>query len=145
MDNDKLTSILKITAYDFDPNATALTDIAWVDMRDISALLVKFFRTIGTGTIVLKILANTASDGTGDEATIATKTFSAGQPDAVGDYVFLEVLAEQVRQQGATDGKDYRYCSAQISSDAAGDEGVVTYIAKPRFKYENLTADNISS
>ena len=106
MDNDKLLSTLKMTFYDFDPNATSLTDIAWVDMRDIYSFLVVFFRTVGTSDVVLNIVANTTDDGTGDEAIIATKTFTAGQPNAVGDYVFLEALAQQVAQKGSEDGKD---------------------------------------
>jgi len=144
MDNDKITSSLKITHYDFNPDATTATDIAWVDMRDIKALLVSFFRKVGTSDVTLTILANTLSDGTGDEATIATKTFSAGQPDFLGDYVFLETLASQVAQKGSDDGKDYRYVTANVTVDTGTDEGVVTYVGTPRFKHKDLTADYIS-
>jgi hypothetical protein len=144
LDVEKLTTSLKITHYDFDPNATSATDIAWVDMRDITKLLVSFFRTVGTSNLTFTILANTASDGTGDEGTIFTKTFSAGQPNAVGDYVFGEILAEQVAQKGTDDGKAYRYVSANLTVATGTDEGVVTYIAEPRFAYENLTADSVS-
>lgn len=144
MDSDKLTSNLKITHYDFDPDATTATDVAWIDMRDISALVVSFFRTVGVSDLTMTILANTASDGSGNEATIKTKVFSDGQPNNVGDYVFLECLAEEVRQEGEEDGYAYRYVSANLTFDTAGDEGVVSYIATPRYKYEDLTSDYIS-
>ena len=145
MDNDKIISSLKVTGYDFDPDSTSVTDVAWVDMRDIYSLLVMFFRNIGTSAITLTILANTDSDGGGDEATIKTKVFTAGQPNAVGDYGFLEALAQQVAQAGSEDGKDYRYVSSNISFATNTDEGTVVYIARPRFKFENLTADSIAT
>jgi hypothetical protein len=145
LDVEKQLSARKITMYDFDPGATSLTDIGWVDMKGYEGLLVSFFRTIGTSTVVLKIIANSASDGTGDEAVIATKTFTAGQPDAVGDYVFLECLASQIAQASSDNGYNLRYASAQVSVATGTDEGVVTYIQdKPRFKYSALTADYIS-
>lgn len=144
MTPDKIQTKLKVTAYDFDPDATTETDAAWVDMQNFDQLLVMFVRTVGASDVTLEINANTASDGSGDEATIVTKTFSA-QPDAVGDHVFLECLAEQIAQQAAEDGKDYRYVSATLSFATATDEGVVVYIRDgARFKYDGLTADYIS-
>jgi len=138
-----LSTELSVTQYDLDPDATSLTDVGWVDMRDLSALLISFFRTVGTSAIVFNIVANTASDGSGDEAII--KTISpAAAPDAVGDYVFGEILAEEVRQKGEEDGKAYRYVSANISFATGTDEAVVTYIGKPRYKYEGLTSDNVA-
>ena len=145
LDNDKILSSLKITAYDFDPNATTATDVSFVDMRDLYSLCVMVFRTVGTSTMTLTIVANTDSDGGGDEETIATKTFTAGQPDAVGDYVFLEVLAEQIRTSGDSNDEALRYVSAKISFETATDEAVVAYIAKPRFKFDGLSADLIST
>ena len=139
-----LTSELAVTHYDLDPNATTLTDVGWVDMRDISALLISFFRTVGTSAIVFNIIANTLSDGSGDEAIIKVISPDAA-PDAVGDYVFGEVLAEEVREAGEEDGKAYRYVSANISFATGTDEAVVTYIAKPRYCYEDLTSDNVAT
>jgi len=140
----KITTKAAITAYDLDPDATSLTDVGWVDMQNMISLLIMFFRTVGTSAIVFNIIANTASDGTGDEAII--KVISpAAAPDAVGDYVFGEVLAEEVRQQGETDGKAYRYVSANISLATGTDEAVVVYIATPnRFNYDGLTSDVVA-
>jgi len=145
LDVDKMQSELKRLIYDFDPNATTATDIGWVDMRDYFSIMVDFFRTVGTSALTLTILANTASDGSGDEATIATKTFTAGQPNALGDYVFLEALASQVGAAGDADGKDYRYVSANCTVATGTDEGVVSYTLNPRFPREGLSADLIST
>jgi len=141
---EKLTANIAVTSYDLDPNATTLTDVAWLDMRDFEELLIQFFRTVGTSAIVFNIIANTLSDGSGDEAIIKVVT-PAAAPDAVGDYVFGSVLAEELAQKGGEDGKDYRYVSANISLATGTDEAVVTYIASAgRFKYRGLTSDNVA-
>jgi hypothetical protein len=143
MDAKKLTSTLKVTQYDFDPNATTEAAVAWVDMRDFVSLLVGFFRTVGTGALTLKIQASAAANGANPE-DIVTKTVSA-EPNAVGDYVFLECLAEQVAAKAASTGKALRYVSAVASLATNTDEGVVTYImGAPRFAYDSLTADFVS-
>jgi len=140
----KLTSELAQTAYDFDPDATALTDVGYVDFRDIMGMMIMFFRTVGTSAIVFNIVANTEADGSGDGAIVKTIT-PADAPDATGDYVFGEVLAEEVRQKAEEDGKDYRYVSAQVSFATDTDEAVVVYTASPnRFCYDGLTSDNVA-
>ena len=142
---NKQLSERKVTMYDFDPDATAATAVGWVDMRDFSKLLVCVMRTIGTSVMTLTIDANTASDGGGDNVTISTKTFTAGQPDAVGDTVFLEIIASQIAQKASEDGKDYRYASAAISVATGTDEAVVTYVQDgARFAGDGLTADLIA-
>lgn len=140
---EKLTSELKVTQYDFDPNSTAATAVSWVDMKDYSKLLVAFFRTVGTSGLTFLIQASAASNGASAE-TVVTKTISS-EPDAVGDYVFAEVLAEQIRQKGEETGKALRYVSAVLTFATGTDEGVVTYVlGGPRFKYTGLTADYVS-
>ncbi len=139
----KSASEVKLTQYDFDPNSTAATAVAWVDMKDFAKLIVAFFRTVGTSNITMIIQGSAASNGASPE-TVATKTVSS-QPNAVGDYIFLECLAEQVAQVAATSGKALRYVSATISFETNTDEGVVTYmLGGPRFAYDELTADYVS-
>jgi len=145
MATQKLSTKLKVLSYDFDPNATTATDIGWVDMRDYSEMMVQFFRTVGTSALTLTILCNTASDGSGNEATVATKTFTAGQPNATGDYVFLEAIENQIANLARVDGYEYRYVSANCTVATGTDEGVVTYMLKPKYCYEDLTADLIST
>ena len=140
----KLSTVLNVTQYDFDPDSTAATDVGWVDMRDYRHFLFSFFRTVGTGTVAIAILANTASDGSGDEATIKTIT-PAAAPDAVGDYVFGEMIAEEVAQKAAEDGKAYRYISVNLTFGTDTDEAVVTYIlGDSRYPRADLTADVVA-
>jgi len=142
---EHLTARHKITLYDFDPDATSLTDIAWVDMRDFEHFLVGFFRTVGTSALVFNIIANSASDGSGTDITIATKTLTSVQPDAVGDYTFLEVTSQQIAEVAAANPGSARYVTANMSLATNTDEGVVLYVrSKPRFAYTGLTADSIA-
>lgn len=136
----------KRTFYDFDPDSADPTDVAWVDMRDFAVFLAAFFRTVGTGDIdTLRILANPNSDGSGTDVTVLTKTLTGVQPNALGDYTFLEVTAEQVRQAGVTAGVNVRYVALQIEFATSTDEGVVYYeLSEPRFAYDELTDDLIA-
>lgn len=139
----KQASEVKVTMYDFDPNATTSTAVGWVDMRDFAKLMVGFFRTVGTADITMLIRAATDNAGA-DVQTIVTKTITA-QPNALGDYVFLECTAEQIADVARSSGKALRYASAYISVATNTDEGVVMYmLGGAKFKYDELTADYVS-
>lgn len=140
----KQTSNRYLKMFDFDPNATTATAVGWVALRDFSSFLVGFFRTIGTSDVTLAIHAATDSSGT-NSAVVVSKTVSA-QPDAVGDQLYLECLAEQVAQLGSDNGKVYTHVSAVISLATATDEGVALYsLDGARFNYDGLTADIVST
>lgn len=142
-DSQKLRSALKVTQYDFDPGATTATEIAWVDFRDYDAALFSFFRTIGTGALTMSVLANTASDGSGTDVTVKTTTVSA-EPDAVGDYIFEEVTAEEIRQASSDAGVDARYVTLVCAVGTGTDEGVVTYILRGKRAYKDQTANSVA-
>lgn len=139
--SDKLLSNLAITHYDFDPGGTDPVDVAWVDMRDYGNFACSFFRTIGTSDVdTFKILANSASDGSGTDVEIKAHAVGS-QPDAVGDYLFLECTAEEI---GAS-GTDLRYVTASVEFATGTDEGVVTYVrANPRFARDGLSSDTVA-
>ena len=136
----------KVTMYDFDPDATTATEVAWVDMRDFGEATFAFFRTIGTGATTLRVLANAASDGSGTDVVIASKTLTAAEPNAVGDYTFQSITAEQIAQEASDAGvAGVRYVCLELSVATNTDEGVALYIlSKPRYAYTALTADNIA-
>ncbi len=137
---ERATALAARTIYDFDPGGTSLTDIAWVDLQGFDWFLVGVFRTIGTSDMVLHILANDASDGSGTDVTVKTHGFGGGQPDAVGDYIWLSCVAEEIR---ALDS-DARYVSAQLSVATGTDEAVVTYERGGGKQYTALTAESIA-
>jgi len=141
-----LSSEVKVTHYDFDPDATTATDIAWVDMRDFDKILFSFFRTIGTSDVTVKVLANSSSTGAGTDVEIKSLTNAEfGDPDAVGDYAFVECTAQEIAQEAADAGvADVRYVTLNVAFGTGTDEGVVTYIRKGLRKYSGLTANNIA-
>lgn len=135
---DKSSSNMAITQYDLDPDATTATDVGWVDMRDWGAVIMSFFRTVGTSDVTYKILANSASDGSGSDVEIKVGT---ADPDAVGDYCFLECTSEELLSAGS----GLRYVTLNVTFATGTDEGVVTYIrSMPRHAQASLTSDSIA-
>ena len=91
-----------------------------------------------------KILANTKEDGSGTDVAVKVHALAA-QPDAVGDQIWLEVTAEEVRQACTDAGVVPAAVSANVEFATATDEGVVTYIRwGPRFAKDGLTADVVA-
>ena len=139
---DYLSSVLKIMSFDFDPDNTVPADVSWQDMRDFNAVLMQVFHSVGTGTIVsFSLLANAQSNGGGTDATVKTHPLTA-QPDAVGNYIHLECLADELPPLNPA-GEKLRYVSANIDPNVSTDEFVVVYVfGQPRFAFEGLTAEN---
>lgn len=135
---DKVKSVLAQKSYDFDPDATTLTSIAWVPMAGFSAFMASFFRTIGTSNVVFKIAAATDAAGTG--AVVVKEHAVAAQPDAVGDQLFLECSAHEIKGVGQA----LDYVSAQVSVATNTDEGVVVYTRLGADQRAGLTADIVA-
>lgn len=143
-DFQSILSENNITLYDFDPNGTDPVDVGWVDMRDYDSIVIGFFRTIGTSALdTFALLANDASDGSGTDVTVKAKTVSS-EPNAVGDFLFLEVSASEIRQACEAAGVDGRYVSASVEFATGTDEGVILYVRRGLQKKLNLSADTIA-
>lgn len=143
---DKLFTTHAIASYDFDPDSTAATDVAWVDLRDYSnfAVIVMSSALTGNGPAAFKILANPNSDGSGTDVTVKTHAVGSA-PDAVGDYLVLECTAEEIAELASDNSSALRYVSANIAMTNATNEAVVTYIRTgARFQHDGMTADYIS-
>lgn len=140
-----LLANLQVTIYDHDPagGSTDLIDIAWVDMRDSDSILIGLFRTVGTSACVLNVLANPDSAGGGTDVTVKSKTLTAAEPDAVGDYTWIEVSQAEIAEADKATGTA-RYVSANVSLATGTDELVVVYIRKPKHAKLDLTADVIA-
>ena len=142
-ESKKILANMAIKLYDFDPGATTVTEIAWVDMRDFSNFLAGFMRTIGTAAVTFDIIGNDESDGGGTDVVIKAHAV-ASEPNAVGDQIWLECTADEI---GAAGGPNTRYVTARVSVATDTDEGVVTYIRDTRggrFAHDALTADIIA-
>lgn len=143
---DYLSSQLKVMSFDFDPDNTVPVDVSWQDMRDFGAVLMQLFRSVGTGTVVaFKILANAQSNGGGTDAEVKAHAIGSA-PDAVGDYINLEALANEIIALETAGTGALRYVSASVDMNVSTDECVVVYVfGLPRFAYGSLTADVIAS
>ena len=141
---DKLNTEHSTRMYDFDPDATTATEIAWVDMRDFDGFRAAFFRTVGTSNVTFKIMANTASDGSGTDVDIITHAVGS-QPDAVADQIWLETDAAEIAQKASAAGvSGVRYVTAVVSVATGTDEGVILYDRKAKRSYDGLTADIVA-
>jgi len=137
----KLKADIKVLQYDFDPDATTATEVAWQSMADYSSILIGFFRTVGTSALTFEIVANSESDGSGTDVVVKTVS-PAAAPDAVGDHVWYEIDTEDIIE--AAGGGGNAYVTARLTVATGTDEGVVTYILKGRHKQEDLTADVVA-
>lgn len=99
------------------------------------------FRSVGTGSVTaFSIIAATSAAGAG--ATIVATHALGSAPDAVGDTIWLEVDAAQVREVLAT----ATHVGVQLDLVTAGDECVVFFErADPFYPHAGLTADYIAS
>lgn len=138
--NSLLTERLKVTQYDFDPDGTSAVDVAWVDITNVSRLLISFFRTIGTSALTFTVLGNAQSNGGGTDRTIKTVTLTGVQPDAVGDYTFAEVSREEI----IAVNEDIKYVSANLTFATGTDEAVVTYVREMMTGITGNTANSIA-
>jgi len=139
------TSELFIKSYDFDPDATTATDIAWVDMAKYEYIVMSFCRTVGVSDLTMKVIANTDSDGGGTDDYVIKAVTLAAQPDAVGDNVFVEVHADEIAHAAAKAGVALRYVSLSLAVATGTDEGICTYVAKAKNAAEDTTADAVSA
>lgn len=138
---NRLRALLKQLMFLDDPaDATVERYVSWQDMRDYGSLLISCMFVSGTGVLTFKIFGDSDAAGGGTPTEIiahATPTTA----DAAGDTLVLEITAEQLHALGA----GYRYVSAKIDNDAAGDINVFTYtFCEPRFAHDALTADVIA-
>ena len=97
------------------------------------------FRSVGTGGLTtVTVKAATAADGTG-ETTV--KQITPTTADAVGDHVFVEVDADQIRAALST----ATHVGLEIDVVTGTDECVVTVIGSDcQHQYDELTADYIA-
>lgn len=143
----KLSANLKVTAYDLDPDESAVTDVGWVDISGYETMMVIFVRSVGTDALAtFNIIANW-DNATGTDVTVKEHAV-ASEPNASGDMIFLECTAAEIaslQSSISTATNKLKYMSAEAEFATSTDEGVVIYIlGNPRFPQSGLTADVIS-
>jgi len=138
--NNKIEMFWKDGSYD-----TIATISEWVDMKDYGnfAVIMTAGNLSGAGVKALSIYADNDSAGNGTPTAI--KAWSGDVGTAEGDYLVLEVSAEEIRQEAEDAGVDFRYVCAYITLANVGDEAAITYIrSNPVFPQTGLTADSVT-
>lgn len=135
------TARLKQIGFHVDTGATSPVDVSWQDMRDFGWCLIALKRNEGTTIPAsFKILANSESDGSGDDVELKAHALGSN-PDASDDMIFLEIDAEEI--VGA--GSNLRYISASVDPGDNADSFEVIYtFGEPRFSHADLTSDIIA-
>lgn len=120
--------------------------VKWYDMSLFKRFHVQAMAAAltGDGLTTFEIEASANSDGSGTNATIKVHAL-APAPDAAGDYVNLEVSAEEVRGEATATTGALRYVGANVQADNAADNITLIHIlSDPTFAFDGLTADNIA-
>jgi hypothetical protein len=96
--------------------------------------------SVGTGTIsTFRIFVADDAAGTTNAANVISHALGS-DPNAVGDYLFLEASAEQLRAASSTAA----YVGVKITLDTSTDECVVGFERHAKQAYDELTADYVS-
>jgi hypothetical protein len=111
---------------------------------DCKEFMFQVMRISGVGAPNIKVVANTASDGSGDSCVIFEKILP-DNPDAPGDYVIVEALRNQVMQMATEDEKKYQYMGIEITGTENDVFAVVSIGGDCRHNFDGLTADYISA
>lgn len=144
----KLGSSMKLRLFDHDPGSTGAVVISGdggttknyvsiVNYEWYGLLVMNSVSASSSGPTLVEILG--AEDSSGTNATVILSSGTVAST-AVGDNVFLEVSAAQVREVGAAAGYNFTHVTGRITCSNAGDECVVLQMrAFPRFAQKDLT------
>lgn len=136
---------------DFDPDSASETIatlnpaasekcLAFNANGGLEAVVAALMHSVGSGTITgFKIFVADNAAGTTNAATVISHAI-ASNPDAVGDYLFLEASAEQLRAASSTAA----YWGVKITLTTSTDECVLYTEERTKQKYDGLTADYVS-
>lgn len=104
-------------------------------------VLAGLVHTVGTGTVsTFRIFVADNAAGTTNATTVISHALGS-DPNAVGDTIWLEATAEQLRTASSTAA----YVGVKITLVTSTDECIVYFErAGNRFKYDTLTADYVS-
>lgn len=148
---NKIASNHAIISYDHDPGATSAlitSPDGGTTKRYVAMSLYDHFSTVVMATIatggptLVEIVAATDSAGTNATAVVTSGTVAA---DAVGDGVFLECSAAQIKEVGDAAGYAFTHVGTRITCANSADECCVTYIrSEPKYPQSGLTANFIS-
>jgi hypothetical protein len=134
---------------DFDPDSgsetiVTLNPAASEKLLAISpgfmGFLAGLFHSVGTGTVTtFRIFVADDAAGTTNATNVISHALGS-VPDAVGDTVWLEATAEQIKAASAT----ALYVGVKITLGTSTDECVVFFERLPNYPADGATADYVS-
>jgi hypothetical protein len=136
---------------DFDPDSGSETIVtlnpaasekclAFTALGGLESVVAGLFRSVGTGSVTsFRIFVADDAAGTTNATNVVSHALGSA-PDAVGDTVWLEASAEQLRAASATAA----YVGVKITLVTSTDECVVSFERHAKQAYNALTADYIS-
>lgn len=136
---------------DFDPDASSETIVTlnpsasekclkFSALGGLHSVVAGLMHSVGTGTIsTFRIFVADNAAGTTNAANVVSHALGS-DPNAVGDYVWLEASAEQLRAASSTAA----YWGVKITLATSTDECAVYAEEHARQAYESLTADYVS-
>jgi hypothetical protein len=149
----KISPNWAIKTYDHDPDATSAQAVTADGGTTKIYLPCALFELFGaacmttvsassSGPSLVDIVAATDSAGTNVTTVVSSGVIDA---DAVGDFVWLECTAAQIKEVGDAAGLTFTHFSARITCSNSGDECAVTLVrGQPKFPQANLTATAIA-
>lgn len=146
--NEALKANVSIQQYDYDPTASAAvvvngtsgptTNDGYLDMRNFEKVMVGIFKTVGTNSVTLQLVASTAATGT--NYTVVKSASTAG--GALFETSWLEADVDEFAHLAS----NLRYVGATVSAETTTDEAVVTILRmNPKRAYTGLTFNRTSS
>lgn len=151
--SQKIASSNAIISWDHDPGTTSAiivtpdggTTKRYVALANYELFGVACMTSVSassSGATLVDIVAATDSSGTNVTTVVSSGAVVA---DAVGDFVFVEATAAQVKEVGDAAGYTFTHVGARVTCSNSGDECVVTYLRmSPRFTASGLTANAIA-
>jgi hypothetical protein len=136
---------------DFDPDSGSETIVtlnpaasekllSFAALGGLRGVVAGLMHSVGTGSITsFRIFVADNAAGTTNAVNVASHALGS-DPNAVGDYVWLEASAEQLRAASSTAA----YVGVKITLGTSTDECVVFFERVAKQAYDALTADYVS-
>lgn len=150
----KIFANASLKLYDHDPGAstavvvsgdggTTKNYLAMAGYENFVLVVMNSVSTSSSGPSTIAIQA--ATDSSGTDATVVVTTTPSTASTHVGDNIVLECDAAQIREVGATAGKNFTHVTGIITCSNSGDECVVLMGRfTPKIAQASLTLNNIT-
>lgn len=148
---NKLSANVERRMVDFDPDGTGETIVTLnpaasekclsiAGLGGLRAVLAGLFRSVGTGAATsFRIFVADNAEGTTNPVNVVSHALGSA-PDAVGDTLWLEASAEQIRAASSA----AQYVGVKVTLATGTDECVIAFERQAKQAYDGLTADYVA-